>query len=97
MIDLRPAELATTREILRRHLRDHRVVAFGSRCTGKARKHSDLDLALIGDAPVPAAALARLRSDFDESDLPFRVDVVDLATASSDFRAAVMAAHEDVL
>lgn len=40
----------------------------------------------MGDTPVPAATLARLADDFDESDLPFKVDVVDWASSSETFR-----------
>lgn len=41
MIDLPPHHLTTVQRILAEHLPDCEVRAFGSRVTGKARKHSD--------------------------------------------------------
>lgn len=50
---------------------------------------SDLDLAIIGDSPLPLNASAALADDFAESDLPFKVDVVDWATTSESFRTII--------
>lgn len=85
-IDARPDDLETVREILRKHVPSRRVVAFGSRTTGRSKPFSDLDLAIQGDFPVPTAILAALADDFDESSLPFKVDIVDWATTEQSFR-----------
>ncbi len=89
MLDLLPEQLDLTREILRKRVPGLPVWAFGSRVTGKARKYSDLDLAVGGDKPLPFSILAELENDFSESDLGFRVDVVDWVSASEEFKAAV--------
>jgi predicted nucleotidyltransferase len=89
MIDLRPEELAIVREILRRRVPGVEAWAFGSRARGTAKPHSDLDLALIGEAPLDGLALAELAEDFSASNLPFRVDVVDWAAAAPGFRALI--------
>ncbi len=65
------------------------VWAFGSRLKGTAKPHSDLDLVVRGDAPLDIATPARLAEAFAESDLPWRVDVVDWTTCSEAFRALV--------
>lgn len=85
-IDARPNDLETVREILRKHVPTRRVVAFGSRATGRSKPFSDLDLAIQGDVEVPSAILAALADDFDESSLPFKVDIVDWATTAQSFR-----------
>lgn len=77
MLDLTPRELDEIRSILHRRLPGREVRAFGSRVTGTAKRHSDLDLAIMGDDPVSALTLAELRDDLDDSDLPFRVDVLE--------------------
>lgn len=77
MLDLTPAQLALVRDLLARHLPGREVRAFGSRVTGRNRRYSDLDLLILGDAPVPALTLARLRADLEDSDLPFRVDLLE--------------------
>ena len=89
MIDLAPQQLATVKAILRRQLPDREVWVFGSRATGTAKEYSDLDLAVIGDIPLDLGQLALLENDFDESELPFKVDVVDWATASEPFRQII--------
>ena len=89
MLDLAPGELAIVRDILRKHVPDLAVRAFGSRVQGTARRYSDLDLAVIAATPLPFDLIGRLREDFSESDLPFRVDVVDWATTSEPFRRVV--------
>jgi len=88
-IDIRPEHLKIVRDILRKHVPDCEVWAFGSRVTGKAKPYSDLDLAVISDKSLPLEVSAGLAEDFSESDLPWRVDVVDWATTSESFRAIV--------
>jgi hypothetical protein len=48
-----------------------------------------LDLAVMGEAPVPSSVLGDLEEDFRESDLPFKVDVVDWATTQESFRRII--------
>jgi len=89
MIDLPPHTLATVKSILERRVPDREVWVFGSRVKGTARKFSDLDLAILGETPLSLIALARLADDFDDSDLPFKVDVVDWALVSPAFREII--------
>ena len=78
LIDLRPDHAKIVRDILGKRLPPGvKVRAFGSRAKWTAKAHSDLDLALKGDAPLSASLLADLAEAFSESDLPFKVDVVD--------------------
>ena len=65
----------TLMALLRRHLPDTVVWAYGSRVTGRARPQSDLDLVAF----VPAEQRLRvldLKDALAESDLPFRVDLL---------------------
>ena len=89
MIDLSPAHLATVRAILLRDAPGVPVYAFGSRATGRARKFSDLDLALLPNQALDWRVLARLREAFEESDLPITVDVIDWTQAGPEFRKRV--------
>jgi type I restriction enzyme S subunit len=75
--------------ILKKHVPQYVVWAFGSRTKGTARKYSDLDLAIITDRPLPLDISAPLREEFSESDLPWRVDVVDWAATSEPFRKII--------
>jgi type I restriction enzyme S subunit len=88
-IDIRPEHLAIARDILLRYVPQYEVWAFGSRATGKAREFSDLDLAIITDEPLSLDVSASLRDGFSESDLPWKVDVVDWASTSATFRKII--------
>lgn len=92
-LDLRPEELATVRAILASHVPGLEVWAFGSRVRGGAKPHSDLDLALITERPLTLAQGAALADAFAESDLPWRVDIVEWATTSDAFRRLIEHDH----
>jgi predicted nucleotidyltransferase len=88
-IDIRPDLWVIVRDILRKHVPGYEVWAFGSRVKGATKPYSDLDLAVISKQPLPLDVLAGLAEDFSESDLPWRVDVVDWAATSESFRKII--------
>ena len=90
-LHLAPAHLALVQAILANHLPQARVVAFGSRAAGSPRKYSDLDLAIIQPEPLALRTISRLKSAFEDSDLPICIDVVDWNQADSEFKAMVAA------
>jgi predicted nucleotidyltransferase len=92
-LDIKPADLKTVQAILYRYIPDREVWAFGSRVTGKVKPFSDLDLAVMGNVPLPASTLADLKDAFRESVLPFKVDVVDWAETKENFRRIIEAAY----
>ena len=92
-IDISPADLETVREILAEHVPEHEVWAFGSRVAWTARQYSDLDLAVMTTEPLDIIRIADLKESFAESDLPFRVDIVDWADASENFRKIIKRRH----
>ena len=91
---LKPEELKIVKRLLEDHVPGREVWAFGSRVHGRRLKpFSDLDLAVIGDVPLSLDAYTSLKHAFTESDLPFRVDVVDWATTAPKFRAIIEKDH----
>ena len=90
-IDVTPGDLETVRRILQKHVPELDVHAFGSRVSVSwtARETSDLDLALMTTEPLDLLRVAEMREAFNESDLPFRVDLVDWATTSENFRNVI--------
>ncbi|HEX9080610.1 MAG TPA: nucleotidyltransferase domain-containing protein [Desulfuromonadaceae bacterium] len=96
MLDLTPEHLAEVRRILRLHVSGRTVRAFGSRVQGTAKPFSDLDLVVMGDEPLDFRQLAALKDAFAESNLPFRVDVVEWATTGEAFRGIMEQAWEAV-
>ena len=89
MLALSPGQLDTVRAILVRRLPGIEVRVFGSRARGDARVLSDLDLLLLPPEPLSALERFFLRDEFSESDLPFRVDIVDGAATSSEFLRSI--------
>ena len=74
-IDVDAKNLKTVRELLRRYLPGVEVWAYGSRVRWNARPHSDLDLAAFA-SPEQRGAVSQLRESFEESSLPFSVDLL---------------------
>ncbi|MBN2676261.1 MAG: nucleotidyltransferase domain-containing protein [Alphaproteobacteria bacterium] len=71
-------EYKIIQDILMKFVPDAKVIALGSRKTGKnVKPFSDLDLAII--TPIKFGQLLGLREAFCQSDLPFRVDVLTLS------------------
>ena len=73
-IDLTGSERRIVDQLLNTYVHDLEVWAYGSRVKWSSHTTSDLDLVVFA-GPNHAYRVARLRDAFDESDLPFRVDV----------------------
>jgi predicted nucleotidyltransferase len=77
MTNVSRKHLETIKRILTEYVADCEVRAFGSRVIGTAKDHSDLDVAVVARNKIKRRAKMLLREAFEESDLPFRVDVID--------------------
>jgi len=89
LIDVSEKNLNIVQTILKKHVPHYEVWAFGSRVKGKVKTYSDLDLAVITDKPLSFRVLGDLSEAFSESDLPWKVDIVDWATTSESFRKII--------
>jgi uncharacterized protein len=89
-IAIEQAELAEIRSILEAHLPSTvQVQVFGSRAGGRVKCYSDLDLVLEGEKVLPLSLVAELREAFDESALPYKVDLVDRRSVDPVFGAII--------
>jgi type I restriction enzyme S subunit len=95
-IDISPKDLETVINILNKHVPEYEVRAFGSRVKWTAGESSDLDLVIMTDKPLPTLKMAELKDDFSESDLPFRVDIVDWAATKESFRKIIEKKTESI-
>ena len=89
MLDVAKGHLDQVKTLLKKFLPEIEVRAFGSRVTGKAKSYSDLDLVLLSAEPIPLRTMALLKEAFSESDLPFKVDLVDWSLISEEFRKVI--------
>ena len=94
MIDLKTRHLELVKSILATHVPNVEVRAFGSRVAGGARDYSDLDLVIVDKDKINRKTLFRLEDAFADSDLPFRVDVLDWHRISESFRKIIEPAYE---
>ena len=88
-VDLRPDHWAIVRNALRQHVPDREVLVFGSRATWTAKEYSDLDLAIMGEEPLSLREVSALDEALGESDLPFKVDIVEWARIDEGFRRII--------
>ena len=89
-VDIRPDHLEMVQDVLRAHLpAGFKVWVFGSRATWTTKDSSDLDLAVEGDAKLDYKAMVGLEVAFEESDLLYTVDVIDLNAVSPEFKRIV--------
>ena len=96
MIAVSADEMRIIRKILKARVPDCDVLAFGSRVKGTNGKNSDLDIAVSGGGKLEYGVIGGLRNDFMESDLSFRVDVLDYNAVSESFRKIIDAGNEKV-
>jgi predicted nucleotidyltransferase len=81
------------RAVLQTHLtKGEQVYVFGSRARGAARAYSDLDIAIDGQGrKLDFSTECALKGDLEESDIPYRVDIIDLNAVSPQFKQSIQA------
>lgn len=91
-IDLPADHRRLVRDILRANLPGRaKAWVFGSRATSRARRYSDLDLAIDAGRRMTLDEIARLSEAFSDSDLPYRVDLVDWRDIDDRWRQTILA------
>lgn len=89
MIEITPAHLQIVLNILERLAPKCEARVFGSRYIRKAKKYSDLDIVLVGKEKLDWRQMAKIKEAFEESTLPYRVDVLDWQAISPEFRKVI--------
>ena len=64
LLDLRIDYLKIVRDILKKHVPQYAVWAFGSRAKWTAKENSDLDLCVVSDQPLSFKVLGEMAEDF---------------------------------
>ncbi len=95
-LDIKPEELSQVKQILKQCIPEIKVKAFGSRTNNTAKSYSDLDLAAMTEQPLTLRQGAMLTEAFEESDLPFKVDIIDWSTISENFRKLIQPSLIDI-
>ena len=98
VLDLPEKYLTQVQSLLRAHVPDAEVWAYGSRVRGGSHEASDLDLVLRNPCDLSAATdgLSDLKEALIESNLPIRVDIMDWARIPASFHREIEQAHVTV-
>jgi type I restriction enzyme S subunit len=86
MINVKDNELRIIKDIIGEYAADCKVYAFGSRVKNTQKRFSDLDLFFDAEKKMGFLRIQKIKEAFQESDLPYRVDVVDYNDISEKFR-----------
>ncbi|MDR3292000.1 MAG: nucleotidyltransferase domain-containing protein [Methanobrevibacter sp.] len=89
MIRVLDEEMEIVLNIIKKHTKKCEVLVFGSRLKEDNRKFSDLDLAFICKGGLGLKKRIKLDIEFEESDLPYKVDVIDYNTTSKEFQKII--------
>lgn len=89
MIKVTDKELLVIKKILQKFVPNCEIWVFGSRITDNIKTYSDLDIVIIDKEIIPRNILFDLKDAFDESILPYRVDILDWQRITPEFRKVI--------
>ena len=88
-VSITEAQRALILDLLEKHLPNTAAWVYGSRAKGEARPKSDLDMVVFAN-PSQSRSVYDLKEAFEESNLPFRVDVFVWDSMPERFRERVL-------
>ena len=77
------------KEMIHRYFPDAEILVFGSRLNGTHKPASDLDLCIRSHSLLPVAEWSKLSAELSDSDLPFKVDLLDWHRIAEDFQRII--------
>lgn len=97
MLSLEPIYLEEILTILKSHLKNCDIFAFGSRVSGTYQKFSDLDIVIKGTDEITPEVIDSLKEAFSLSSIPISVDIVDYHAVSDQFKSVLDNAEKILL
>jgi predicted nucleotidyltransferase len=88
ILDITPAQQALLLQLVQQFLPNVAVWAFGSRVKGNAQLTSDLDL-VVFTQPSQKPQVFALQEALEESNLPFKVDLLIWDDIPENFKATI--------
>ena len=67
-----------------------KIYLFGSQATGTQVRGSDVDIALDAGYPMKSADVGEIRDVLNETNMPYKFDVVDFHLVSEDMKAMIL-------
>ncbi|HMP72837.1 MAG TPA: nucleotidyltransferase domain-containing protein [Kiritimatiellia bacterium] len=96
MIDVAAQTLSELRNILEQYLPESEVFLVGSRARGTDKPYADVDLLLIRPPRLSKERRALIKSAFEESNIPYRVDLIEADDLTESFRDRLMVDAESL-
>lgn len=90
MIDISKDNLEIVLSILKNFVPNSEIRVFGSRYNGTSKKYSDLDIAIVSDKELDWELISDIKESFQESDITFRVDVLDWNNTEDYFKKIII-------
>ena len=90
MIDLNEKYISFIKETVYHYLQNCEIYLFGSRTKGTAKKYSDIDIA-IDSEELTFEKKSLLKFLFEDSTMPYEVDIVDLNKVTDKFKELITA------
>lgn len=90
MIDISKDNLEIVLNILKKFVPNSEIRVFGSRYNGTSKKYSDLDIAIVSDKELDWELISDIKESFQESDITFRVDVLDWNNTEDYFKKIII-------
>ncbi|MDR3179853.1 MAG: nucleotidyltransferase domain-containing protein [Holosporaceae bacterium] len=78
-------QLKIIKNILQLYWKDYDFFMYGSRVNGNFSPNSDLDILVKGDIKISLDIAEKIQKEFDESDLPFIVHLMDFYDMDTSF------------
>ncbi len=80
------------KKIIFQHInpKQYQAFIFGSRATNKHKKYSDYDIGIWGKKLVPSNIKVLIEEALEESNIPYKIDIVDFSLVSSNFRKVAL-------
>jgi len=69
---------------------EYAIFLFGSRAEGNERRASDIDIGILGMKEFPVLIKSDLEDELEESIIPYKVDIIDFATVSEEFKKTAL-------
>lgn len=85
MINLKDEYIEFIKKIINDLLPDVEIFIFGSRVQGVAKEYSDVDIALRSLREISFGDVLKLKSLFENSTFPYKVDIIDLDSIKPEF------------
>lgn len=82
MLLVDPNHLVIVKNILAKY--PHKFCVFGSRTKGNPKRYSDLDICIMDE--IKDLELSYIEDEFENSDLPFKVDLIVWNNISDEFK-----------